>query len=225
VASVREFEADDARSAGPAVVWRGPAGAPAVVVLDPAGEAKHNELPATWRPLAEHLRVGWCRLPAEVGEAPAVTDVLVGLADGAVEHVHLVAGGTAAEPALRLAARYRDVVRTVVAVDPAPGRAAAEGESPTDWWDRETAGERGQLTDAGVRVRCFVSRDTDPSVRVERPVPLGHPDVVGRLVETLLSDRQPGEGEPEHRAEVAEAWQTVREHVGGPLERARASGS
>jgi pimeloyl-ACP methyl ester carboxylesterase len=219
---VRDFEADEVRSAGPALVWRGPEQGPVLLVLDPAGEAKHNELPATWRPLAEHLRVGWCRLPAEVGDAPAVTEVLADLADGGTEHVHLVAGGTAAEAALRLAARYRDIVRTVVVVDPAPPRATVADADPADWWDRETAGDRRRLAEAGVRVSCFVSREGDPSVRVERPVPLGHPDVVGRLVETLISQGQAGE--PEQRVGVAEAWRTVREHVAGPLQRARASG-
>ncbi|MBY8848294.1 hypothetical protein K7G98_06490 [Saccharothrix sp. MB29] len=38
------------------MVWAGPADAPAVVVLDPAGVGVHGDLPATWRPLT-----GTCR--------------------------------------------------------------------------------------------------------------------------------------------------------------------
>jgi hypothetical protein len=221
----REFGEDDVRGAGPAVVWAGPSGSPAIVVLDPAGEAKHGELPATWRPLSDHLRIGWCRLPAEHGAAAPVEHLL----GEAGPRVHLVSAGTAAEPALRLAREHTDQVRTVVAVDPAPAGQASDttGESSADWWDRTTETLRRELMARGVRVSSFVSRDTDPAVRVAPPVPLGHPDVVGRLVQVLLSfqgDRfDPEPVEPE-RQEVAEAWRAVRERFGPALERARRSG-
>ncbi|PRX50956.1 hypothetical protein B0I33_101108 [Prauserella shujinwangii] len=224
---VREFDDDEVRSAGPSVVWQGPGEAPAVLVLDPAGEAKHNELPATWRDLAEHLRVGWCRLPAEVGDEPSVEDILGGLR----QRAHLVASGTAAELALRLALEHSDVVRSVIAVDPSPSGPSAprvnDFSSSAVWWDDTTAARRKKLLSRGIRVECFVHRDSDPAVRVEPPVPLGHPDVVGRVVQTLLSfqgDRaDPEPVEPERR-EIAEAWRAVRERFGPPLERARRSG-
>ncbi|WP_024874452.1 hypothetical protein [Saccharomonospora piscinae] len=215
---MRDFGDDAVRSAGPAVVWHGPERAPVVLVLDPAGEAKHDELPATWRPLAEHLRIGWCRLPAESGEAPSVEDLLGSIR----QRVHLVAAATAAEPALRLADEYADRVRSVVAVDPAP---ASGGESPpSDWWDAATGPRRQRLLAEGVRVAAFVSRETDLAVRVEPPVPLGHPDVVARVVQLLLSfqgDRADPEPVEPERAELAGAWKAVRDRVGPALERAR----
>lgn len=223
---MREFGEDGIRGMGPSVVWRGPERAPVVLVLDPAGEAKHDELPATWRPLAEHLRVGWCRLPADVGDEPSVEDILGGLSD----RVHLVASGSAAEPALRLAMEF-PVVHTVVVVDPAPAESAAERlddyGSTADWWDRATEETRSALHARGVRVGAFLSRESDPAVRVEPPVPLGHPDVVGRVVQTLLSfqgDRaHPEPVEPE-RGEVVEAWHAIQQRFGPALQRARRSG-
>ncbi|WP_433407524.1 hypothetical protein ACQPZU_13415 [Saccharomonospora azurea] len=224
---MRDFQDDDVRGAGPPVVWHGPESAPVLLVLDPAGEAKHDALPATWRPLADHLRVGWCRLPAETGDTPSVDQLLEGVAT----HAHLVAAGTAAEPALRLADAHADRVRSVVVVDPAPmTRAGVEADadgSYADWWDTDTAAARQHLLARGVRVAAFVSRETDPAVRVEPPVPLGHPDVVGRVVQLLLSfqgDRADPEPVEPERAEVVEAWHAVRERFGPALERARRSG-
>lgn len=209
------------------MVWQGPQDAPVILVLDPAGEAKHNELPATWRPLAEHVRIGWCRLPAEHGDEPSVADILAELG----QRAHLVASGTAAEPALALALDHADRVRSVVAVDPAPADPAGprpdDYASVADWWDRTTAASRKRLLSGGVRVECFVHRDSDPAVRVGPPVPLGHPDVVGRVVQTLLSfqgDRADPEAVEPERQEIADAWQAVRERFGPPLARARRSG-
>ncbi|WP_197319103.1 hypothetical protein [Saccharomonospora sp. NB11] len=223
---MRDFHDDGVRREGPPVVWHGPEAAPVLLVLDPAGEAKHDTLPATWRPLAEHLRVGWCRLPAETGDTPSVEELL----EGVTTRVHLVAAGTAAEAALRLAETHTDRVRSVVVADPAPARrdgidADAHG-SYADWWDTDTAATRQHLLARGVRVAAFVSRDTDPAVRVEPPVPLGHPEVVGRVVQLLLSfqgDRADPEPVEPERAEVAQAWQAVRTQFGPALERARRS--
>ncbi|CAM3145925.1 hypothetical protein SAXI111661_20210 [Saccharomonospora xinjiangensis] len=223
---MRDFHENGVRGAGPAVVWQGPEGAPVVLVLDPAGEAKHETLPATWRPLAEHLHIGWCRLPAEVGDAPSVEDVLAGVS----ERVHLVAAATAAEAALRLAGEHTGQVRSVVVVDPAPVRGAVPADpdgSFRTWWDSGTAEERQRLRARGVRVAAFVTRATDPAVRVEPPVPLGHPDVVGRVVQLLLSfqgDRADPEPVEPERAEVIRAWHAVRERFGPALDRARRSG-
>ncbi|MFL6143720.1 MAG: hypothetical protein ACJ72N_17895 [Labedaea sp.] len=204
---MRDFGTDGVRAAGPEVVWHGPEDAPVVVVLDPAGEAKHDELPATWRPLAEHLRIGWCRLPAgaEVFDQPPRS-----------APVHLVAAGTAVEPALRLAQRHSGSVRSLTAIDPVPAEASAVDDQH-DWWDRDTAPVRQELTERGVRVHGFVSRDSDPTIRIEPPVPLGHPHVVARVVQ-LLRSVDPG------RPELAQAWQTVREQVGPALERAEETG-
>lgn len=237
--SMRDFGEDEVRAQGPSVVWQGPEDAPVVLVLDPAGEAKHDTLPATWRPLAEHLRIGWCRLPAGSGDTPSVEDLLRGVR----QRVHLVAASTAAEPALRLAHDHAGHVRSVVAVDPAPvseagtepgtepgaggGGGPAPGSGSTDWWDEATDRRRRDLRAHGVRVAAFVSRETDPAMRLEPPVPLGHPDVVGRVVQLLLSfqgDRaDPDPVEPE-RAQVADAWHAVQERFAAALGRARESG-
>jgi hypothetical protein len=194
----------DVRADGPALVWHGPEGAPTVLVLDPGGETKHGELPATWRPLAEHLRVGWYRLPAVAADSPTVDELLAGL-DG----VHLLTSGRAAQPALRLVARRRDRIRSVIVFDPAP----PEGEQE-DWWDTTTEALRRELTGQHVVVRAFVTRPDDSAARLEPPVPLGHPDVVGRFVQTLVSV------EPEHE-DVAADWRRVRELVGDAVRRAR----
>ncbi|WP_433271908.1 hypothetical protein ACQPZF_14405 [Actinosynnema sp. CS-041913] len=100
----------EAKPSGPSVVWAGPSGAPVVLVLDPAGAAPHGELPATWRPLTEHLRVVWCRLPVAdepLHEAEAV------LADLADQEVHLVAGAAAGADVGDLANRYQGRIRSV----------------------------------------------------------------------------------------------------------------
>ena len=68
------------RADGPAVVRKGPAGHPAVVVIDPLGDAKHGELPATWRSLAEDVEVVWWRLPTMVREGRDVGSLIADLA-------------------------------------------------------------------------------------------------------------------------------------------------
>jgi hypothetical protein len=181
---------DRTRADGPAVVWHGD-GAESVLVLDPAGEASHDALPGTWRPLSEHVRVGWYRLP--VGQPlPAFGPM----------PVHLVASGAAALLALELAEEHGDVVRSVIVFDPS-----------SDDWDDETEPQRRRLAEHGVQVRCFVSRHDDPTMRSRRPVPLGHPHVVGRLTQLLVA-----EGKQET---VAAAWTEVREHVAPAMLRAR----
>jgi hypothetical protein len=113
-------DVDLSRSAGPSAVWAGPKDAPAVVVLDPAGVGRHGDLPATWRPLTEHLQVLWCRLPAADGPWREVSDVLAEF-EGRDVPVHLLTSGPAAASALYLAHRYRAFVRSVLLVDPEEG--------------------------------------------------------------------------------------------------------
>jgi hypothetical protein len=197
---MRDFDHDRMRAAGPAVVWHGD-GPESVLVLDPAGEARHDELPGTWRPLSEHVRVGWYRLPA--GHEPP---------SFGASPVHLVAAGTAALPALDLAEEHHDVVRSVIVFDPAP----THQEADTEWWDDETELQRRRLIAHDVQVRCFVSRYDDPTVRTRRPVPLGHPHVVGRLTQLLVAEGR--------QDTVADAWGEVQEHVRTAMNRARRGG-
>ncbi|MBB5960257.1 hypothetical protein FHS29_006880 [Saccharothrix tamanrassetensis] len=100
----------EAKSSGPSVVWEGPTDAPVVLVLDPSGAAPHGDLPATWRPLTEHLRIVWCRLPVTDEPLHEVESVL---ADLAGRDVHLVAGAAAGADVGDIANRYRDQVRSV----------------------------------------------------------------------------------------------------------------
>ena len=226
---MRDFQDDEVRGAGPAVVWQGPERAPVVLVLDPRRPKRRIA-----RDVATVGRTPADRVVSVAGEAGGVSvEELLGEVD---QRVHLVAAARAAESALRLADEYSDRVRSVVVVDPAPraisGEVAPEvgpgrGDSYTDWWNTATAELRQKLIAEGVRVAAFVSRDTDPAVRVEPPVPLGHPDVVGRVVQLLLSfqgDRADPEPVEPERGEVVEAWHAVQERFGPALERARRSG-
>ncbi|AUS80370.1 hypothetical protein C1701_20775 [Actinoalloteichus sp. AHMU CJ021] len=103
---------------GPGVVTAGPPESPTVMVLDPAGEAVHGELPATWRSLSARYRVEWVRWPALpnpahlaaslLGEAPVVLLTTRDLVDTAewlatrprsgVDAVYLLAGPALPEP-------------------------------------------------------------------------------------------------------------------------------
>ncbi|GGP71904.1 hypothetical protein [Saccharothrix coeruleofusca] len=103
---------EEARSAGPSVVSTGPADAPVVVVLDPAGVAIHGELPATWRPLTDHLHVTWCRLPAADESWSEVERVFDDCAQRGVP-VHLVAGAAAGARVGELATKYDGTIRSV----------------------------------------------------------------------------------------------------------------
>lgn len=103
---------EEPRTEGPSVVWAGPADAPAVVVLDPAGVGKHGELPGTWRPLTEHLQVMWCRLPAAEEPWREVDEVLSEFADREVP-VHLVAGAAAGADVGEVVRRHEGLISSV----------------------------------------------------------------------------------------------------------------
>ncbi|MDQ2584210.1 hypothetical protein CKY47_09495 [Saccharothrix yanglingensis] len=92
------------------MVWAGPADAPAVVVLDPAGVGVHGDLPATWRPLTEYLQVMWCRLPAS--EAGEVDEVLREF-EGRAVPVHVVAGAAAGAEVGELVKRHDGLITSV----------------------------------------------------------------------------------------------------------------
>lgn len=169
---------DPARAAGPPAVTEGALDSPIVLVLDPAGAAKHEGLPATWRELARRWRITWCRLPAE----GALTQ-----ADGILAHpprlgrvVHVVASGPFADGALRLAERHTATVRSVLLVDPAadryisPDRGVVEDQA----WEEDTVGRRRALARAGVIVEVVADSTGGERDRVAAPIPLGHPDVV-----------------------------------------------
>jgi pimeloyl-ACP methyl ester carboxylesterase len=157
---VREFGNEGPRADGPPVVWAGPEFGPALVVLDPTGSAKHEDLPATWHELAASHQIAWCRLPASRDSAEDVEDVLETLAERRTV-VDVVAVGEACPAAVALAGQFEDVVRSVLLVDPpedVPRPATVLVVA------RSSGGERD---------------------RVPPPLPLGHPDVVAGVVAAL----------------------------------------
>ncbi|HEX3647874.1 MAG TPA: hypothetical protein VHV49_05565 [Pseudonocardiaceae bacterium] len=172
------------RAAGPAVVRRGPSTGPTVVVLDPHGDARHAELPATWRPLAEDVRVVWWRLPAATRQGSTI-EALAEQLTAAQEPVHLVGAGDAALHAVLLAARCRALVRSLVLVDP-------------PWPAGSPLGDLGS-----VMVQHLVTG--------ERGAPLGHPDVVAAVLEALVSaDLWPGNSAPTAPESASLAGDAVR---------------
>lgn len=165
---------------GPALVWRGDVAnadgdrGGVVIVLDPAGEASHGELPATWRPLTAALRIGWVRLPADgAGFAAAAA----ALADLPGRSTHLVTSGLGTELALRLATGRAPDVRSVLLVDPEPcdgSLARADAAERRAWWADSALG--ADLAESGVRVRVFHSDGL--GLAGSAPAPLGLPEVV-----------------------------------------------
>lgn len=148
------------------MVWAGREDGPALVVVDPAGAARHDELPATWDRLAAHFQVAWCRIPASKRSLEDLEDVFETLAERRAP-ANLVASGTACEPALALARQFGDIVTSVLLVDP----------PDTD----ET------LADSDIEVRVVARSHPGPDDRVEPPLPLGHPDVVAGLTTALAT--------------------------------------
>ncbi|MEU4672351.1 hypothetical protein AB0F91_31335 [Amycolatopsis sp. NPDC023774] len=179
---------DPVRADGPARVTAGRRGARRLVVLDPAGEAKHGGLPPTWRPFTEDHEVVWCRLPVK-GAAREAAQAL----SGPTSHLgDLVASGPFAGDALRLAEEHRDHVRSVLLVDPAaegvlsPGDAAAAA----DTWLADHGNQVAALRDTGIDVEVIAHTTDDTEDRIPPPLPLGHPRVA-EAVRTALANLPP----------------------------------
>ncbi|HEY0452548.1 hypothetical protein [Actinophytocola sp.] len=162
---MREFDNEGPRSEGPPVVWAGPEFGPALVVIDPTGAAKHDDLPATWRELAASHQVAWCRLPASRDSVEDIEDVLETFADRQTR-VDVVAGGDACVAAVTLAGQFDDMVRSVLLVDPSPD------------------------TPRAPNARVVARSQEVPGDRVPAPLPLGHPDVVAGVVTALAEADQ-----------------------------------
>jgi pimeloyl-ACP methyl ester carboxylesterase len=187
----------DVRADGPAVVRKGPIHGPAVVVIDPYGESKHDELPATWRPLANDVAVVWWRLPAAVRVGMDGDALPAELTEGRAP-VYLVSCGDAALLAVSLAAERPDVVRTVIVVDP-------------PWQDEDLSSVRDIAS--SVSVHHVV---TNTPGRDAEGLPLGHPDVVRAVLGTLLSAvLWRGDASPSRARDV---WQQARARLDGLLD-------
>lgn len=158
---MREFDSKGPRAEGAPVVWAGRESGPALVVVDPAGAARHDELPATWDRLAAHFQVAWCRVPASKRSLEDVEDVFETLAERRAT-ANLVAAGQACPAALALARQFGDIVTSVLLVDPP-----------------ET------LAESDVEVRVVARSHPGPTDRIEAPLPLGHPEVVAGLMTAL----------------------------------------
>jgi hypothetical protein len=167
-------DTETVRADGPAMVVKGPEHGPLVVVLDPSGDAKHDELPATWRPLTEDIGVVWWRLPS-ARRAGTTGDRLLDDLPGGHDRVHLVGVHDHALVALSLAVGHRDLVRSVVLVDP-------------PWPEHDLSVVGGIVNGSGLavwQVRTDAAGDR---------LPVGHPDVVAAVVRALVSvDIEPPE--------------------------------
>ncbi|MET9224834.1 hypothetical protein [Lentzea sp. NPDC003310] len=155
---MRDFD-EPSRASGPGVVADGPAGATTVLVIDPAGEAIHDEIPATWRPLTEHVRIVWLRVPAAPGWKSTVDALLARHQDDTRTVLDVVTSGPVAADVIDVVAAHPDLVRSVLLVDP---------EVPVE------------ATFAQV---IHHTNDTPA------PLPLGHPDVVGGVLAALERHR------------------------------------
>ncbi|MFD9889335.1 hypothetical protein ACFWY9_08340 [Amycolatopsis sp. NPDC059027] len=187
-------EPDPVRAEGPPVVVHGVPGGRRVLVLDPAGASKHDELPATWRPFTEDREIVWARLPVD-GALHACEHVLAH-AGGPLPVTDIVASGPYGEEALLLAEHRPSVVRSVLLVDPAAeGFLEAERARAADAdWLRDHGNRVAGLRDAGVEVEIVAHSTGDAGDRVPAPLPLGHPDVVSALVDAF--DRLPAVRRP-----------------------------
>ncbi|MEV6239871.1 hypothetical protein [Lentzea sp. NPDC051838] len=114
---MRDFT-QPARTTGPGVVTHGPAGAATILVIDPAGEAPHDGIPATWRPLADTVRVVWLRVPAAPSWKSTVDKVLSLHSDDTSTLFDVVTSGPLAADVLDLVRGHSDQVRSVLLVDP-----------------------------------------------------------------------------------------------------------
>lgn len=180
-------EPDPVRAEGPPLVTTGRPGAPRLVVLDPAGAAKHDDVPATWRPLADDHEILWCRLPV-TGAWDACARVLAEPGP----RTDIIASGPEAGDALRLAGEQQATIRAVLLVDPATARYdTAEAD---DAWLVRNGDQVAALRDAGVEVEVIAHSSDDPDDRIPAPLPLGHPRVVEALRKAL--DELPAVGRP-----------------------------
>lgn len=177
------------RQVGPPVVHQGVPGGPAVLVLDPAGEAKHGGLPATWRPLEDQAHVVWLRLPAVPTELPDVSRLLDELWTER-PRVHVLASGPAADLALQLGSTHPEHVGSVLLVDPVSGLEERRvGPAEVTEWERRTELQRRAMGERGIDVRIVATSEDDPAVaRQQGSLPLGHPDVVHQVTQTILRE-------------------------------------
>lgn len=181
------------RTAGPAIVTEGPVDGSTVLVLDPAGAAKHADIPASWRSLTRDRQVVWCRLPTAEALAEAER-AMSGLAERHVV-VDVLTTGPVAEVAMAFALRHASAVRAVLLVDPAapdPRYPAEDAEVADARWAERSWRQVAELDRAGVPVRIIAHSAGGSRDRVPPPLPLGHPDLVEVVRATVEALDDPG---------------------------------
>ncbi|MBV9314494.1 MAG: hypothetical protein JO100_12345 [Pseudonocardia sp.] len=207
----RTANIDRTRAEGPVELHKGPVEVAAVVVLDPSGEAKHGGLPATWRPLTENVGVVWCRLPAARRVGLAGDRLLPNLANGR-QQIHLVGVGSAGLLAVALAMSHRDLVRSLIVVDPP--------------WSAHDLAEVWRFIDDDKLLIYQIETTTQAVSGIDgdthATLPIGHPDVVQAIVQVLVAadaglvegDRRP----PGAKSLATEAWHALRAKLSDALE-------
>jgi hypothetical protein len=201
----RTTDTEQLRAEGPVEVRKGPLEVAAVVVLDPSGEGKHGGLPATWRPLTENVGVVWCRLPAIRRQRLAGDHLLPQLAGGR-RRVHLVGVGESALLAVGLALAHRDLVRSLIVVDPP--------------WPSDHLRELARFIDGNALPMQQVETTTGPAPGTgsDDTLPIGHPEVV-RAITQVLTESEAGLPDSADQPGLAEqALHTVRGKVADALE-------
>jgi hypothetical protein len=180
-----DYSPDPVRADGPPAVTEGTPGRPIVLVLDPTGAAKHEALPATWRPFGDRWQIVWCRLPADGGLSEADEILTDPPTPGRIAHV--VTSGPYGEAALGLAERHPGTVRSVLLVDPAATGYIEVGDCGVadEHWEKEIAPRRAALNRSGIEVRVVAHSEGGERDRVPAPLPLGHPDVVEAVQQSV----------------------------------------
>ena len=199
----RTTDAGQPRAEGPAEVRKGPLEVAAVVVLDPSGEGRHGELPATGRPLTEDVGVVWCRLPAIRRQRLAGDRLLTELAGGR-QRIHLVGVGGSALLAVALAMANLDLVRSLIVIDPP--------------WPEGDLREIGRFVDEDrLVVHAILTGAAATDAAPGSLLPIGHPEVVRAIVEVLVS-ADAGLPEPAEPSLAGQAVGAVRERISDALE-------
>ncbi|WP_053734761.1 hypothetical protein [Nocardia sp. NRRL S-836] len=130
-------------------------------MIDPAGEALHDGIPATWRTLTDTLRIVWLRVPAAPGWQSTVDKVLTAHRDDtAPARLDVVCSGPIAADVVDLVRGHEHLVNSVLLVDP-----ETEVSAPF--------------------ARVIARSDDTSDDRIPAPLPLGHPDVVNAVAEQV----------------------------------------
>lgn len=201
----RTTEIDQLRAEGPIEVRKGSLEVAAVVVLDPSGEGKHGGLPATWRPLTEDVGVVWCRLPAIRRQRLSGDHLLPQLAGGR-QRIHLVGVGESALLAVGLALAHRDLVRSLIVVDPP--------------WPSDHLRELARFIDDNALPIQQIETTTEPAPGADevRPLPIGHPDVVRAIMQVLVETDVGLPDSADEPGRTEQALHIVRNKIADALE-------